>query len=250
MNELSLEQKNAQHFTISSRRALRAIVVATWAGFFTWLWLSGEISRYLGPRTYWVVPFGAILLGVVALIHCFSLRVPRPQQGPSAIDMVASVMLVLPIVAVLMIPSPELGSLAASRKATSGDTIVAGSVTGGGEPIEDPTFRDIVYAQQSNRYSKVTGVGPGTEVDLLGFIDRDSKGPEGTIRLTRFFVSCCAADAIPFSVAVDAAALPPMDLAADSWAAVTGKLEEREGQLVVRAASLDPVPEPQDPYLY
>ena len=37
------------------RRLARGLVLACWAGFFAWLHLSGEKTRYLGPRTYWVV---------------------------------------------------------------------------------------------------------------------------------------------------------------------------------------------------
>jgi uncharacterized membrane protein len=41
-------------------RSIRALALVAWAGVFTWLWVSGESVRYLGPRTQWVVPVGAI----------------------------------------------------------------------------------------------------------------------------------------------------------------------------------------------
>ncbi|MDQ4095108.1 MAG: hypothetical protein M3174_02750, partial [Actinomycetota bacterium] len=113
--------------------------------------------------------------------------------------------------------------------------------------VEDPMFRDIAYAEESDGYARATGVTAGTEVDLVGFVDEES-GPPETFTLTRFYVSCCAADAIPFSVPVDPQAntVP----STDEWARVTGVLEERDGRLVVVADAIEAVEEPDEPYLY
>ena len=36
-------------------RSLRLLVLWGWTLFLLWLWLTGEVLRYLGPRTQWVV---------------------------------------------------------------------------------------------------------------------------------------------------------------------------------------------------
>ena len=43
-------------------RSIRALALVAWASVFAWLWITGESVRYLGPRTQWVVPVGAIWL--------------------------------------------------------------------------------------------------------------------------------------------------------------------------------------------
>ena len=230
------------------RRALRATALSAWTAFFVWLWISGEMSRYLGPRTYWVVPFGAAALGIAALLHLLTLRASSPQPGISRGDIVGSVMLVAPLIAVLVVPSADLGSLAASRKSTTGVSSAVALSPEGAEPVENPSFRDIANAEQSSEYAQAIAVGPDTEVDLTGFVD-EGPGPEGTFELTRFYVSCCAADAIPYSVAVDpgpGGSAPPVD----SWASVSGTLETRGERFVVVAESVERAAEPDEPYLY
>jgi uncharacterized repeat protein (TIGR03943 family) len=220
-----------------------------WAAFFAWLWVSGEMSRYLGPRTYWVVPFGGVALGIAAILHLATLRTARPGDRLSAGDVGTALMLVAPLVAVAIVPSADLGSLAASRKSTTGvSPAAAGLSVEGAEPVENPSFRDVANAEQSEAYSQAIAVGEGTEVDLVGFVD-EGAGPEGTFELTRFYVSCCAADAIPYSVAVD----PPEGATEpdpDDWARASGVLERRGDRLVLAATSLEPADEPDEPYLY
>ena len=87
-------------------------------------------------------------------------------------------------------------------------------------------------------------------MDLLGFVDNDSGGgPAGTFELTRFYVSCSAADAIPYSVAVDPGS-GTGGLEDDSWAHVTGVLASREGRFVLVADQVRSVARPEEPYLY
>lgn len=235
---------------IDGRRALGSLILIAWSAFFSWLWISGEMTRYLGPRTYWVVPFGAIALGVAGLLHVFTLRSPTPQPGPSVVDMVGTVMLIVPLIAVATVPNADLGTLAASRKSVGGPAITEALTTGAVDPVEDPTFRDITYAEESQRYAAAIGVTEGTQVELTGFVDESPGAPAGTFQLTRFYVSCCAADAIPYSVAVDPNGHTSARPQTDSWATVSGKLESREGRLVVLADGFEAVPEPEEPYLY
>ena len=235
---------------IDRPRLLRSAALTTWAGFFAWLWVTGEMSRYLGPRTYWVVPFGAAVLGLAALMHVATLRRAEPSPRPSPTDLVATLLLVAPLIAVLIVPNADLGSLAASRKSTTGGVAAAGELNPQADTvIENPMFRDIAYAEESTRYADATGIDEGSKVHLLGFVDEGDGGPEGTFELTRFYVSCCAADAIPYSVAVEPPPGAP-ELDDDAWAEVSGTLERRGDRFVVVADTLERVSEPDEPYLY
>lgn len=231
-------------------RLLRTLVLTAWTSFFAWLWLSGEVSRYLGPRTYWVVPFGALFLGGTAAMHLVTIRAPVPRPGLSRGDLIGTALLLAPLVAVIVVPDADLGSLASSRKSTASGVSAAEALAPPvGEPIENPSFRDITYAEESTAYADATGVTEGTKTTLVGFVDEGTDGPSGTFTLTRFYVSCCAADAIPFSVAVDPGAVDP-GLEVDQWAEVQGTLTRQGDALVVVAEAVDPVEEPDDPYLY
>jgi putative membrane protein len=235
---------------VDMQKLLRAGLLVAWTSFFVWLWVTGERARYLGPRTYWVIPFGVAFLGGAALVHLLTLRTRRSKPISTG-DLARTGLLLVPLLAVIVVPSPDLGALAASRKATAVGLAASGAPSiEGVEHVEDPSFIDIHHANQSRRYGEALGVTVGTEVDLVGFVTHDSElAVEGTqFTLTRFYVSCCAADAIPYSVAVDGGSTDYPD---ERWLSVRGALEERAGRLVVVAeGGVRPVTEPEDPYLY
>lgn len=229
---------------IDRTRALRALVLTAWSGFFAWLWLSGEMTRYLGPRTYWVVVFGAISLGAAAIAHILTMRSGEPRRVTRT-DVVGAAILVLPLVAALSVPDAQLGAQAASRKKSAGG-FAAASLLPVPEPDGEISFIDIHYAAESSEYAASAGVVPSAEVELTGFVTAPS-GP-GELSLTRFYVSCCAADAIPYSV--DVVGLDGSGYPEDTWLRIAGVLVEREGELVVETSEAEVVETPRDPYLY
>ena len=98
-------------------RNLRILVLVCWAGFFAWLWITGETLRYLGPRTQWLVPFGALALGVAALAYAKSTASARNR--PSAGETLGLAALLVPIVLGMLLVNTQLGALAASKKLTA-----------------------------------------------------------------------------------------------------------------------------------
>jgi putative membrane protein len=231
---------------IDRKRLLRMSVLGAWSLFLFWLWLSGEMTRYLGPRTLWVIVFGAIALGLAAVAHLPALRTghaTRPARG----DVAGALILVLPILAVVLLPDAQLGAQAASRKASAGGFAAASLL-----PVPDPSgeisFAEIHYASQSEEYAAEAGIVEGIEVELVGFVTQPKSS--GDFSLTRFYVSCCAADAIPYSVPVQAlsAAGAPAE---DTWLRIEGSLVTGDASgFVLRADRMTPVSPPDEPYLY
>ena len=223
-------------------RSARWWVLLAWAVFFAMLWVTDETARYLGPRTSWLVPFGTVTLTLVAVAYAgLALRGGgRPLTVREAGGLLAVLM---PIFVVLVAPKAELGALAASRKSVN-RAVSFQKPTGG--PI---SFAEIDYA----RYSAVPdelGIVPGKKVELLGFVARGD-APPGMFELGRFYISCCAADALPTLVRIDPSAVGSADAyRTDSWQHVTGRLAKREGQFIVRAESIEPAEAPDNPYLY
>ncbi|MFJ6677870.1 TIGR03943 family putative permease subunit [Microbacterium sp. NPDC091382] len=80
----------------------------------------------------------------------------------------------------------------------------------------------------------------GTEISLTGFV---APGPKG-FDLTRLIITHCVIDAQPASLPVAAADIPR----AGQWVTVTGTIRDVDGQLQVKAASVEPIDEPKDPY--
>ncbi|HEV2756233.1 MAG TPA: TIGR03943 family protein [Actinomycetota bacterium] len=232
---------------IDRRRLARGLTLACWAAFFTWLHVGGEKTRYLGPRTYWVVVFGAVVLGAAAAAHLLTLRTASPRRLDRG-DAYALATLLLPLLVVAAVPSAQLGALAASRK-TSGAGAAAVGVIAPPAPDADGevSFVDVHYASESDSYAAEAGIAEGMEVELTGFVTHPGGLPSGTLGLTRFQVSCCAADAVPYTVPV---ATDPGSRRVDEWLRVTGHLAVRDGVFVLDPVEITRVDAPSDPYLY
>lgn len=84
----------------------------------------------------------------------------------------------------------------------------------------------------------------GDPVELTGFV---TPGEDGDFDLTRLVITHCVIDAQPASVPVVAGDLPTTG----QWVSVTGTVRSSsDGRLVLEAASVEEIPEPEDPYEY
>jgi uncharacterized repeat protein (TIGR03943 family) len=232
-----------------STAVARTIVLAAWATVFALLWALDEGPRYLGPRTQWVLPFGALALGLAALAHgVLAATQRRPSSPLTRAEATGSFVLLLPVAAILLVPQPELGAQAAAKKGGSNAVLVAQLPRSGG-PIRDTLrapFIDVAVATASPAEGSALGLVAGARVRIHGLVVHDAAA-SGTFGLARFFISCCAADALPIVIPVDAgaAARPPED----EWLLVTGTLRPRGRNLVVAAAALERTEAPSSPYV-
>lgn len=217
-------------------RHLRVFALGLWAALFWWLWLSGASVRFVGPRTWWIVPFGAIGLTVTTLGAAVSKSDDRPGTPVAAL---AALALLVPVLLLVLVPSPRLGATAAAKR--------AGGLTAGGlipPPGGDGelSIRDIEYATSDSDYAATLGVVEGAEVGLIGFVTHPDRADD--YALTRFEMWCCAADAIPSSVVV----IDSTDYPDDTWFRVKGVLVPAGSGFAVEAKNVERVPEPSNPY--
>ena len=228
---------------LDTGRLLRTFVLGVWAAFFVWLLVSGEVNRYIGPRTQWVVFFGAVALTVATIAHLVRLREPKGSRT-TVRDTLGLLSMLVPLIAVLAVPTPSLGSLAASRKITG--TFTSGVLQPRASDVDDISFTEIEYASDSAAFAQNVGIADGTPVELTGFVNNNDDLADGDFRLTRFSIYCCAADVVPHSVTIDGDGQTYDD---DQWLTVTGTLAEGDGEFVVVPESIEEVDEPKNPYL-
>lgn len=233
----------------SVRFVVRGLVLGAWAALFVWLLASGEVYRYVGPRTYWVIIFGAITLIAATAFH-FKAGADGDSRPLRVGDVLGLVAMVLPMLVLVLVPRPNLGALAASKKSVGG---ITGSVARANPPpgeLSGPiSLEDIDYASESSEYAIAVGIEPGVKVRLVGFVTHPKKNNVATFSVTRFAIFCCGADAIPYSAPVDASALGIDDLPDDQWVKLKGTLDKVGDTFVVRAAEIERIEEPQNPYL-
>ncbi|WP_406260616.1 TIGR03943 family protein [Actinacidiphila glaucinigra] len=155
-------------------------------------------------------------------------------------------LLVLPVLALVLVAPPALGSYSAARTGTSVPRPFGFPALPAGDPLRMETGD---YAGRA-----VYDRGPplsGRQLTLTGFV---SIGRDGTPYLTRMVLNCCAADARPVKIGLTGQ-VPPV-LRPDAWLEVTGTYTPRRAKDPVNNGPVPfldvsrarPVREPAEPY--
>jgi uncharacterized repeat protein (TIGR03943 family) len=94
----------------------------------------------------------------------------------------------------------------------------------------------------------------GQKVKVQGFVVYPPKLSDQYFLLTRFVITCCAADAYPVSLPVKLTNGDRKAYPVDSWLEVEGQMItetlDDKRQLTIQANSLKPVAQPKNPYDY
>ncbi|GAA2578783.1 TIGR03943 family protein [Dactylosporangium fulvum] len=222
-------------------RQAQAVVLLLVGGAVLRASLTGQYLNYVKPSLQpYLVLSGAILVLAGIFTLWFELR-PRPApagkadgdghghdphaghsdddgHGHGVGGPRVAWLLLAPVIGLLLVAPPALGSYAAGR---SGSALVAKSDFAplpAGDPVK------LTMLDYASRAVFDQGVSLGERrVQLSGFA---MHGPESSWLLARMMVSCCAADARPVKVALGGEL--PGGLAEEQWLQVTGKYSGRE----------------------
>ncbi|MDX3387101.1 TIGR03943 family protein [Streptomyces niveiscabiei] len=188
---------------------------------------------------------GAVLVVAAAATWWYERKQAGGEESHAHPEPRISWLLVLPLLALILVAPPALGSYSATRTGTAlQEPVVYGKI-----PATGPLKLALVdYAGRAIYDNKTI---KGREIQIAGFL---ALGKDGTPYLVRMALSCCAADAQPVKVALTGD-IPPV-LQPDTWLMVTGTYSPKRmadpvngGPIpfiqVTRAA---PVAEPKDPY--
>ena len=228
---------------LSPTRVVVGLVLGTWAVVSWYLSLTGKTGMYLSPRTEWVVPIGASILTVAAIGRLLTARTTDPERLTRR-DAIGFAVVLLPALAVVVAPPGALGAYAASRESLSTGYVASSPELSSG-PI---TLTAVAAAKWSKDASKALAKRAGEDVTFDGFVDLRSGMPADEFFLTRFIVSCCAADALAVQVRV--IGVPPGKFKEDQWVRASGGIYPLGQQdVVLDASEVISIPEPDDPYL-
>ncbi|MBO4208142.1 TIGR03943 family putative permease subunit [Micromonospora echinofusca] len=143
-------------------------------------------------------------------------------------------LLILPVLGLLLIAPPALGSYAAGQAGTA----LASQQVSDYPPLPDGDPVRVAMLDYASRalFDKGQSIGD-RRVVLTGFVA--GGGPGGEPILARMILSCCAADGRPIKLGM--AGNAPTGLAEDTWIEVTGRYSDRVAK--------DPVNEADIPYV-
>ncbi|MFF9164105.1 TIGR03943 family putative permease subunit [Streptomyces longwoodensis] len=155
-------------------------------------------------------------------------------------------LLLLPLLALILVAPPALGSYSATRTGTALQQPLAYPAL----PATGPLRLSVVDYAGRAVYGKGRTL-EGRRIEVTGFVAVDRSG---TPYLVRMALNCCAADAQPVKIGLTGA-IPPV-LQPDTWLTVTGTYTPRTERDPVnggpvpflRVTAATPVPVPHDPY--
>lgn len=158
-------------------------------------------------------------------------------------------LLALPILVVLVIAPAPLGADAVDTSVARAPTPAATAFEPLPEAIDGAVELDLgAFVTRALFDSEASLIDE--PVRLIGFVADDDEG-EFDFRLTRFTVSCCAADGYPIQVGVlDAPSVP----AEDTWLEIIGVLDADLSDVnarlpVLRVTSMETIDAPAKPYI-
>ena len=209
------------------------------------LFLVGAMALYLGGSDAalayvkaglqpLLVASGGILVGLAVVA---AVRYGRDQDGHQLHGQRVAWLLALPPLALVLIAPPALGAFAASRQPTLPPPTIKARPTGEAVPNGSPSlFAPLIppsdgaavpmsLAEYMVRDYEEPHTLAGVRIRLVGFVTPQKPGRNGYL-LTRFAISCCAADASALKVTIHG---DPVPRASDTWLEVEGRWQQRTG---------------------
>jgi uncharacterized repeat protein (TIGR03943 family) len=207
---------------VSDRRT-QGVMLVTVGGMALWLGLSDATLAYV--RGWLRLPLAAsgvvLLVLALATLRRESGEDERPaghDHGLGAGGPRSAWLLVVPVLVLLLVAPPALGSYAASRRAPGAGGDATGNfpalpeAVGGTVPL--PVSEFVSRALYDRRQSLA-----GVRVRMVGFVTPADKPGDG-YRLARFNFFCCAADAEAYEITIRG---DPTRRRADQWLLVEGR---------------------------
>ncbi|MCG3207089.1 MAG: putative two-component membrane permease complex subunit SMU_746c [Anaerolineae bacterium] len=234
--------------------SFKALALMGMGLFLYFRFFSGSLLFYINERFIWLTFLAALGLVLVGASYRYRPHHAHPADHQHGQLSWAGLLLVFsPVILGLIVPPKPLGAAAMSNRDVSLKSLTsAGAPTNStvlSKPRGEKNILDWVVEFQS---AKDPAAFAGQEAKVTGFVYRDERFAPNEFMVSRFVVSCCAADAAPIGLVVRAE--NGSDFASDAWVEVTGQFTPGqfagESLPLLAAASVSPTDVPEQPYLY
>lgn len=230
---------------------------------------NGTLLYYISERFAWLTLFAAIGFIIVGA----SYRYRRAQADPyehaheaepehhhdhaghshGSLSWGGLLLVALPVILGLAVPPKPLGAAAMSNREIGVDSVTSATAPKTNQLISRPaTEKNVLDWLIDFRLSRDPAAFADQTAKVVGFIYRDERFGTEEFMVSRFVISCCAADAAPLGLVVK---WPETSkLSNDQWVEVSGSFQpgkfdgEQMPILVADKVTLTDVP--AQPYLY
>ncbi|MGA9379651.1 MAG: TIGR03943 family protein [Phormidium sp.] len=248
---------------------LDVIAIIAWGILLLKYWLTDTLGLLIHPDYFWLVIFGGFGLLIIGGCKVWLLLKPylkrKPKSGRNFIPPQSEQHITLfppGVSSIILLTAALLGFLIAPRIFTSQIALQRGVtdtlLMTRAQPKEfkiakRPEERTLIdWVRTLNVYPEPDAYS-GQKVKVAGFVIHSPQLPDNYLLISRFIITCCAADAYPVGLPVKLTS-SRSTFAPDAWLNIEGEMitETLSGkrQLVINANSLTPIPEPKNPYDY
>jgi len=223
-------------------RQAQAVIMLLLGGAVLRSTLTDQYLRYVkeGLRPFLIVA-GVLLVAAAVMTLWYDLRPARPGDidehdgddghGHAHHEPRVGWLLILPVLGLLLVAPPALGSYAAGQ---AGTVLTAQNSDSDYPPLPAGDPAPVSLLDYASRALFDSGKSlAGRTLALTGFV---TPGPDGQPMLARMVLTCCAADGRPIKVGLTGGT--PVSVPADTWVTVVGVYSTRTEKDNVNNASV------------
>jgi uncharacterized repeat protein (TIGR03943 family) len=238
--------------------------IAAWGLLFLYYWVSNKLYLLIHPNYMGLTIAAGVGLLFLAGWRCLGLLKQMRRLSPIVTTAPGQHLVLLPkgwsstlllvtaIAGFIIAPRPFTSQTAIQRGISEAPTLtrVKPQAFRASANSEDKTLidwiRTLTVYPEPDAYA-------GQKAKVQGFIVHPTNLPDQYLLISRFVITCCAADAYPVSLPVkltgSRSQYPP-----DRWFEVQGTMVTEtlgdKRQLTIAATALNPIEEPKNPYDY
>jgi uncharacterized repeat protein (TIGR03943 family) len=240
---------------------LEVLAILAWGSLLLKYWLDGSLNILIHPNYFSLVAVTGLAFLLIGLIKGYQIF--RYAQK-SALSTGHVSLLPSGWTTTLLLVTALIGLATTPRVFTSTTAIQRGvneSLSATTTRSQPQSFRGqnksenrslIDWVRTLNTYPEPDTYS-GQKVNISGFVVAAPALGENYVLLSRFVLTCCAADAYPIALPVKLAS-SSKQYKPDSWLQIQGKMATEtlagKRQLVVVASLIQPIAPPKNPYDY
>jgi uncharacterized repeat protein (TIGR03943 family) len=234
---------------------LHTFALGLWGALFLFYWRSDKLGLLIHPNYFGLsLAAGFVLLAIASLNLLLLLRRQKGWQEPHQTLfsplLMSSILLGAALMGFLITPKPFVSDTALQR-GLQDDAIVTQVRPQSFRINQSSEMRSLIDWKRTLDVYPEPDAYAGQKVNVDGFAVHTTNLPDGYFTLTRFVITCCAADVYPVGLPVKFTQ-PKREIMGDRWFKVQGKMttETLNGkrQAVIQASAIQPIPEPKNPY--
>lgn len=240
---------------------LDVLAIALWGILMLHYWVSGRLNLLIHPAYRWLTVACGFSLLVIALARVFNLlqqRRSRSARAPNSAQHLASLPRVwsaglLIVVGILgfVLPLRAFASEIATQRGLSEFMTLTRAQPQHFRVAIAPEKRSIIdWVRTLNVYPEPDAY-IGQKVKVQGFVVHPEELNDSYFLISRFVITCCAADVYPVGIPVKLTT-SRSQYKPDSWLEVEGRMTtellQNNRKLTILPEKLTPIPEPANPY--